>query len=42
MYVKWFRWIMSEFPNYNEHDLVGKQQIHLFSELGLVNCIHIL
>jgi hypothetical protein len=41
LYVKWFQWIINEFTNYSEYDLVGKQWIPYFSEQGLANCTHI-
>jgi hypothetical protein len=42
LYAKWFHWILSEFTNYSEQHLVGKQWIHWFSELELMNYTQIL
>jgi len=42
MYTKWFHWILNEFMDPNEHDLMGMQWIHWFTNDGLVNWIHIL
>jgi hypothetical protein len=42
LYTKWLHWILNELIGPNEQDLMGMQWIHWFSELGLMNCTHIL